>query len=630
MSSQPAPSETPTYPAVPGTGGPPAPTYAPPPPASAPPQDRLAVWLQFPRRTVFLLIAIFLSWIVIFALCHTGYGGPLTLARPVPSEVAEELAQRYGLDQPLLVQFFNWLGGAFRGDFGTSLLARRPAGEMIADLLPNTLLLLGAGLALALLWALVSSLIGALVHHLEQAAGPVGSVLKGLGRLLAFIQAAAPAFCLGAILLLVLAVQLEWFPMGGLLDPRTGGDFADRLKHLILPAVTLASLPSILTGQALTREMTLPGRPTGRRWLIGLFKWPGATLGQIGGVLSALVLVETVFSWPGIGRLFFQAAMTSDTALLSGVLFVLTIIILVGRWLAEGFRWLERIFELPAGEPQPTPWRRTARKVYVIAALALLLIPLGFALAGLATPYDSAIRRDMQAIKDPGPSADHPWGTDRLGRDLRALTLRGSLTSLGAAGVAAAIILIPSGLAGALTGWLASRRRFWSDSVADALLLPADALLFIPAAAVAIAVGLRLREPLSKAGASSWILVAVIAAIVLLPRAFRVYQDLWRAAPGRDKVLILGLAGTGALLLSTLFASFGLIAAVDFVGFGTVPPIPSLGTAMGLNYSAMRAYPAQILAPGLILWTCALALYTAADALIGYFRSKEVMARLNE
>jgi peptide/nickel transport system permease protein len=266
-------------------------------------------------------------------------------------------------------------------------------------------------------------------------------------------------------------------------------------------------------------------------------------------------------------------------------------------------------------------WRKTARNIWTIAALALLLAPIGVTLVGLAVDPESATQADLQSRLNLDP-AQHPWGVDALGRDLQARVLRGALTTLGIATLAAALAFVPAGLFGALSGWLAARRKLWSESLADLLLLPADVLLFIPAVLSAMSAWLLLTEP-------SWLTLGLIVAIVLLPRAVRLSQTLWLAAP-QHRRLTLGAAGSGSLFLGLLFAAIGLTATLEFLGLGTPPPEPSLGAILNEGLTRMAADPSAVQAAAVVLWLCAFPCYTAADALAGFFYSKEALVRLNE
>jgi hypothetical protein len=129
---------------------------------------------------------------------------------------------------------------------------------------------------------------------------------------------------------------------------------------------------------------------------------------------------------------------------------------------------------------------------------------------------------------------------------------------------------------------------------------------------------------------ATWVWLGLVCAVVLLPRAVRVYQTLWTAAPEQRRGLALGLAGPGVLLVGTLFAGLGLVAALDFLGFGVQPPTPSLGTVLSEAFRLLPISPHGLWVAGAALGACAFACFTAADALVGLFYSKEPLARLNE
>jgi ABC-type dipeptide/oligopeptide/nickel transport system permease component/ABC-type dipeptide/oligopeptide/nickel transport system permease subunit len=564
-------------------------------------QDRVAAWIQFPRRVLLLLIAFGLISLFLF------------LVRA-----------------PMLGSLSQSPGGMREPEWGVSWTSGTPVNDVIAERLPNTLLLLGAALFLALLLATVATLIAVLIHKLEEKSGPLGSILKALGRLGMFTQAAMPVFVLGLFLIIVFAIKLKVLPAMGLFDVGNPDDFGSRLRHLILPMLTLAIFPALLTAQATARVLTLPVEQTmGRRLLTGLFKLLAVWMGQIGGLLSGLVLVETIFAWPGIGRMLFEFAVRSDLPVLFGVLGVLVLLTLVGRLVAELFHWLARLVsgtQSPLENP-PTPWRKTARKVWVIASLVLLLIPLGFALAGLGGSQEASLTMDAGSRLSP-PSAEHPWGTDQMGRDLQARVLRGGTITIGMTIFAAVILLIPSVLGGGLAGFLTSRRTWWAESLADLLLLPADALGLIPVVPAALLLSLLLKSPDNQGAV--WLVMCFVVVLVLLPRTVRVYRTLWVSASARYSWLRSASIGLAALFLSSLFAGFGLITSLDFLGYGTPPPTPTLGSILGGMEQYLAIMPSSIISAGVAIWICALVFYTAADAIAGFFNSKEMMAQLNE
>jgi peptide/nickel transport system permease protein len=208
-----------------------------------------------------------------------------------------------------------------------------------------------------------------------------------------------------------------------------------------------------------------------------------------------------------------------------------------------------------------------------------------------------------------------------LPRTLKSMTL-----GLGVAALAAIAALGFGLLFGALTGWLDSLRTRWSESVADLLLLPADALLMIPAIpfVMMLAGTARASGPPGRFTA-----LASIVSAALIPRAVRAYQTLWTAAPQEKRWLVRLLPGAGALYLGALFTALVTIVAAEFLGFGALPPTPTLGGTLVSGWRYMLMAPWLVVRPGVMLWLCLAAIYTAADALTGFFRTKEVLIRFN-
>jgi peptide/nickel transport system permease protein len=573
-------------------------------------KEKLATWIRFPRRVVFLLIAFGLAHALIAAL-----RGPMAAASVDPLMTPEAQTQ---------------IEGAIRQGELVSIATGEPVSEMVAEYLPNTLTLVGAALLLALILAAVATLIAVLAHWLEERFGPIGSILKGLGRLFAFGPASLPVFCLGIVLIFLFAFRLGWLPMMGMIDPGGPDSFGVRAQHLILPALTLAILPAVLTAQTVSRELTLPREDGGSRLLlIGLLKTLGTLLGQIGGLLSAAVLVELIFAWPGIGRLLANSVMRRDYPLLLGTLAAYPILVLVGRLLSELFRWFGRLVEGSAPPPESAEkgsWRGIARGVWTAVGVLLLVIPLALAIGGLIAPPDVEYQVSIEGRLQP-PSAQHLLGTDEIGRDVMAMMLRGGSVDLGITGLATGIVFLPSLIGGALLGFLASRRTWWAESIADLLLLPADILLYIPI----IPSGILLWTLLvGESQQSTTAALALVAAIALLPRVVRLYPPLWEAVPERRKWLRIALAGPGIVFLGSLFGGFWIASSLDFMGFGIAPPTPSLGRMIGSLFVFLYQGTPTVLYVIAALWLCAFALYTAADALVGFFWTKEPLARLNE
>jgi peptide/nickel transport system permease protein len=259
----------------------------------------------------------------------------------IPSpEVVQRLRGELGLDDPLPVRYGRWMAGVARGDLGTSFRTGQPVLHDLATRFPATLELAVAGLLIGLAVALPLGVLAAMRP---------GSILDGGSRLLAILGASLPNFWLGYVLILLLAVELQLFPVAG-----RGG-----LTHVALPALTLgvggAAALLRLTRASLLDEMALDYVRTARAK--GLSEWtvvlrhalrnalnPMVTLTGIrfGGLLAGAVIVETVFAWPGIGKYMVDAIFDRDYPAIQGfVLFTGTVFLLLNLLVDLIYAWLD-------------------------------------------------------------------------------------------------------------------------------------------------------------------------------------------------------------------------------------------------------------------------------------------------
>ncbi|MBL8959644.1 MAG: ABC transporter permease [Gemmatimonadetes bacterium] len=275
-----------------------------------------------------------------FAIMHLAPGGPSVLADPKLS-AAERAAivEQLGLDAPLPVQFTRWITRAARGDLGTSFLYAAPTAQAIADRVPNTLVLAGAALLLACLIGVPTGI--------AAGAAPGGTLDRWALRA-SVAGIAVPVFWLGIMLILVFAVRLQWLPAGGITADVDGGGLVDRARHLILPASTLA-LASASELFRYTRAAVREGRDANwwrvarargvpRRRLLwrhaarhALVTLCSVLSVQLPRLVGGAAITETVFSWPGMGRLGVEAALARDYPLVMGVTLVVTLgVVLAG------------------------------------------------------------------------------------------------------------------------------------------------------------------------------------------------------------------------------------------------------------------------------------------------------------
>ncbi len=284
--------------------------------------------------------------LVVFALIQIAPGGPeaalLSSGRFVDPSVVEAYRVKLGVDQPAPVQYLRWAAAALGGDLGVSYSTTRPVVHMIAERLPATLELMGSAFLLAAVLAALIGLAGALRPH---------SWIDLLGAGASFVGLAMPVFWLGLLLQLAFAVELGWMPVSG---THTVGasSLGDHLAHLVLPAIVLASRyvaswsryfrASLMS--ALQSDYVRTARAQGLSESRVLFVHavrnalvPVVSVMALGlaDLVSGAVITETVFAWPGIGRLFVQAMFARDYPVLMGILLMGSLTVIVFNLLAD-------------------------------------------------------------------------------------------------------------------------------------------------------------------------------------------------------------------------------------------------------------------------------------------------------
>lgn len=287
----------------------------------------------FQRIALGALVIVFASALTFFFV-NLAPGGPASVMRfDVTAEQREALITRMGLDRPVTERYLQWVGGAVRGDFGTSLLTDEPVATRIAERLPNTLTLAGAALILAVGLGIPIGLVQALRR---------GSPLDHLLSFLSAIGLSVPVFWLGIVMILLFAVTLRLLPSAGVTSVASD-TLIDRLRHLVLPATVLATtvLPTVVrfmrsaTIEVLhedyirtaTSKGLLPrvvvARHALRNALLPVVSAIGALVPRL---LGGTVVTEAIFSWPGMGRLALEAAQGRDYPLITGLTVVVATI----------------------------------------------------------------------------------------------------------------------------------------------------------------------------------------------------------------------------------------------------------------------------------------------------------------
>ncbi|OGN80374.1 MAG: peptide ABC transporter [Chloroflexi bacterium RIFCSPLOWO2_02_FULL_71_16] len=282
------------------------------------------------RRLLLMIPVAFLVTIIAFGLLRLAPGDPvLVYAGEERDPVSlQELRVLYGLDKPLPVQYIVWLQHAVRGDLGRSLRTRQPVSEAIIERLPATLELGLAAIALSTSIALIVGTIAAVKRN---------SFVDLLTSSITLAAVSLPNFFLGLILILVLGLALRMFPPGGyvpfLEDP------GDNLRRLVLPAITLAtasmavnlrqvrsSLLDVFSHEYIRtarakglRESTVIARHAMKNALIPIVTLIGL---QIGSVIEGAIITETIFFWPGVGRLLVDSITGLDYPVVQAVVLV--------------------------------------------------------------------------------------------------------------------------------------------------------------------------------------------------------------------------------------------------------------------------------------------------------------------
>jgi peptide/nickel transport system permease protein len=299
--------------------------------------------LRFVARRLLYLVPVWIGIsLVAFAMANLTPGDParLALQRELGRQpTAEETAvarEQMGLDDPAPVRYVRWLGDAVTGDLGTSYRTGTPVLESLAVRLPTTLQIAGGGLMLAIVIAIPLGIVAAVYQR-----GP----LDHLSRVLALVGASMPSYWVAYLLILLLSVRLGWLPVAG----------SETWKHAVMPALTLgiggsASLMRLTRAEMLetlnqdyirtARAKGLRSRAVMVRHALRNTLIPISTvLGmRFAGMLGGAVIVETIFAWPGIGKLVVDAIFDRDYPMIQGfVIFMGTAFLLINLLVDLGY-----------------------------------------------------------------------------------------------------------------------------------------------------------------------------------------------------------------------------------------------------------------------------------------------------
>jgi peptide/nickel transport system permease protein len=298
------------------------------------------------RRTVQSLFLLAVISVLAYAILVAMPGGPLAAYLEDPDVRPEDIARlerQMGIDQPVLVQYFRWLWKFIQGDWGFSFSSKLSVLELVASRLWNTVYLMGTAMVVALTVALPVGIISAVKQY---------SIIDYLATALAFFGLSLPTFWLGLLLVILFAVTWPLLPAGGMATIGQPFSITDRLQHLVLPCLTIsivttgiyvrylrASMLEVLNQDYMrvARSKGLTERQTVLRHGFKNAAIPFITIVtlQLPRLFTGAVVTETIFAWPGMGRLFWDAALARDYPVLMGVITISATLVMISNLLAD-------------------------------------------------------------------------------------------------------------------------------------------------------------------------------------------------------------------------------------------------------------------------------------------------------
>ncbi|WP_421908636.1 nickel ABC transporter permease [Methanolacinia petrolearia] len=295
----------------------------------------------FIRRLLYMVpVLLFISFLS-FSLIYIAPGDPAEIMMTIPGGGVNEEAVKafrvaHGLDQPLYVLYFNWLGNAVTGDFGYSYMSEQPVFETVMNAFGNTLTLAVLGLIIALAIAIPAGILSAVKHN---------TIVDSICRFFALIGVSIPNFWQAYLMIVIFSVILHWLPASGF------GHGTD-ISYMILPALVLgtsaaavimrmtrSSMLEVMGMEYITTarakglpEKTVITRHALKNSLIPVITVTGLTIGFL---LNGSVIVETIFGWPGIGNLVVNSILSHDYMMVQGTILFVAIIYLAVNFVVD-------------------------------------------------------------------------------------------------------------------------------------------------------------------------------------------------------------------------------------------------------------------------------------------------------
>lgn len=302
------------------------------------------MWKYAIRKLLLALPVLLGITIIDYAImCMAGSPLDMMISPRATQEAIAAKAQQLGLDQPVLVQYVRWLGQVLQGNLGYSYKSYQPVAEMISSHLGPTLLLMGVSLVVGLLIAVPMGIYSA-VHRYQKRDYAVVTA--------SFLGSSIPSFFLSLILIYLFTVRLGWLPSSGMYTAGAGGDFLDVARHLIMPALVLAvsvagsNIRYIRSAMLEILEMdylrTARAKGIGHFLVINKHALRNALLPivtvigmQIPTLFGGAVIIEQIFSWPGLGMITMTAITGRDYPVVMGVCLLSAVVVQAANLLTD-------------------------------------------------------------------------------------------------------------------------------------------------------------------------------------------------------------------------------------------------------------------------------------------------------
>ncbi len=301
----------------------------------------------FIKRLLEIVPLVFIVSLICFALMQAAPGGPTAMLSQNPMVKPDDLARiraNFGIDEPVFVQYFMWLKRViFHGDFGRSYVTGEPVLEMIGQRLPATLELMGSAFLLAFLFGISGGIYAALKRYTKS---------DSVVTLLALVGISIPVFWLGLMSMMLFTVKWRLLPSAGMFSLGEPFSMIDHLRHLLMPSLVL----SLLFVASWSRYMRASLSEVLQMNYIDVARAKGASRGSVifkhairnaaipvltvialnlPVLFTGSVITETIFGWPGMGRLFYDGLLRQDYTRLMGIIFIASILIALLNLIAD-------------------------------------------------------------------------------------------------------------------------------------------------------------------------------------------------------------------------------------------------------------------------------------------------------